>query len=104
MTEAEWLDCTDPAKMLEFLRGKASERKFRLFACGCCRSLFPLITDKYSRQAIKVAERYADGDVASEKLRFAWGSARRAAQTRRRSHQHDEATAEDYALWAVALA
>jgi hypothetical protein len=31
MTEAEWLACADPEKMLEFLRGRASERKLRLF-------------------------------------------------------------------------
>jgi len=35
MTEAEWLACNDPAMMLDCLRGKASGRKLRLFACAC---------------------------------------------------------------------
>jgi hypothetical protein len=26
MTEAEWLACTDPTPMLEFLEGRASDR------------------------------------------------------------------------------
>jgi hypothetical protein len=39
MTEQEWLACPDPQKMLEFLRGKASERKFRLFACAFGRAV-----------------------------------------------------------------
>ncbi|OAI54111.1 hypothetical protein AYO44_15430 [Planctomycetaceae bacterium SCGC AG-212-F19] len=34
MTEAEWLACEDPQKMLTFLRGKGSERKLRLLAMG----------------------------------------------------------------------
>ena len=39
MTEADWLACTDPRRMLGFLRGKASERKWRLFACALCRAV-----------------------------------------------------------------
>ena len=60
MTEAEWLTATDPTPMLEFLRGKASERKLRLFAVACCRQ-WHLLTDDKSRRAIEVAELYEDG-------------------------------------------
>ena len=40
MTEAEWLACTDPERMLEFLKGKASGRKLRLFVVECVRTAF----------------------------------------------------------------
>lgn len=56
MTEAEWLACTDPMPMIEFLRGTASERKLRLFACACCRRIWPLLSDKHSRTALKIAD------------------------------------------------
>ena len=39
MTEAEWLAATDPVPMLEFPRGKASDRKLRLAVCGAARLL-----------------------------------------------------------------
>jgi hypothetical protein len=62
MTEAEWLACTDPTPMLKILRGKASERKLRLFAAACCWKIWPLLTARHSslldheRRAVAVAE------------------------------------------------
>jgi hypothetical protein len=59
MTEQEWLACTEPKSMLEVLRGKASDRKLRLFACACCRRVWHLLEDIQSRHTIEVAENYA---------------------------------------------
>jgi hypothetical protein len=70
VTEAEWLACTYAAPLLEFLRGKASDRKFRLFAVACCRRLGEDRLSFYleTEQALLVAERFADG-LASEEER-----------------------------------
>jgi hypothetical protein len=62
MTEQEWLNCTEPQRMLDFLRGKASDRSLRLFACASCRRVWHLLTEGRGRKAIEVAECYADID------------------------------------------
>ena len=36
MTEQEWLAHDDPLPMLEFVAGRTSDRKLRLFLCACC--------------------------------------------------------------------
>lgn len=59
MNEMEWLECTDPTPMLEFLRGKISERKLRLFAVACVQRYS--MVDGAMRQIIRTSELYADG-------------------------------------------
>ena len=59
MTEEEWLTGSNPASLLDFLRGKASNRKARLYTVWCCRQCerFP---DTRLQAAINLAERLED--------------------------------------------
>jgi hypothetical protein len=68
VTEAEWLTASDPMSMLEFLRGKASDRRVRLLGCNCCRRCWPLL-DNRSRSGVEASERYADGGIDRDALR-----------------------------------
>jgi hypothetical protein len=54
--------------MLDFLQGKISERKLRLFAVACCRPLWHLL-DARKRRAIEILERYADGEPTENAVR-----------------------------------
>jgi hypothetical protein len=68
MTEAEWQECSEATVLLNFLRGKGSDRKWRLYACGCCRAAWHLLTDQQSRRAVEVAETFAEGGGSRQAL------------------------------------
>jgi hypothetical protein len=68
MTESEWHACTDPQTLLAALGDGPEERELRLLACACCRRVGYLITDRASRRAIEVAERFADGTASEQEL------------------------------------
>jgi len=86
MTEAEWQACNDPQPMLACFWYRlvqadsvgshevpppftASDRKLRLFAVACCRSVWPLVIDSRNRNAVEVAERFADGEATKQEMR-----------------------------------
>jgi hypothetical protein len=97
MTEAEWQSGSDPDAMLEFLWGRASERKLRLFAAACCRRVWPRLKDERSEGAVEVLERWADGTASREELVAAHGSAWEAWGTPARTAVAD-ASAVDWSL------
>ena len=73
MTEADWLDCNDPKKMLEFLRENPSHRKLRLFACASCRRYRRKFAGEGAyRKSVELIEQYLDEKASPEE----WNDAR----------------------------
>jgi hypothetical protein len=68
MTEAEWETCIDPQRMLAFLKGKVSERKLRLFACGLWRHARLLHLTVEEMRLVEAAERLAEGQGGEERF------------------------------------
>src|SRR5262249_50826432 len=66
MTEVEWLGAVEPNTMLVHLRGRASDRKLRLFAVACCWRIAELFTDPRSRDVLNLTELHADGLVSTK--------------------------------------
>src|SRR5579884_4541723 len=73
MTPEEWWDrCTDPLTMLEHIGPTADARGLRLFACACARRVWHLLVDDRSKDAVVVAEDYAEGRTSGERRAAAW--------------------------------
>jgi hypothetical protein len=75
MTEMEWQGCDNIDTMLPLLGDSLTPRKWRLFACACCRRLWPSLLDPRSRNAVEVSESFADGQVDPTTLTIAWQAA-----------------------------
>jgi hypothetical protein len=69
VTEVEWLACVDAKAMLVFLRGRATKRQLRLIGCACLGRVAHLLTDGRARDAVAVAERFADGSASEAEVK-----------------------------------
>src|SRR3954466_13403347 len=79
VAEHEGVVSTDPKAMLTTVKGRASDRKLRLFACACSRRNWSLLPDERSRRAVEVAEAFADGVGTRKDMEAAKASALEAA-------------------------
>ena len=89
----EWAleNCTDMQQAWETLptnwliwtatrEGVLTDKELRLFAVFCARQVEHLLTDDRSRNAITVAEKFANGEATKEELEAAWAAAEEAAE------------------------
>lgn len=101
-SEQEWFSCGQPQKMLTYLRGKASERKLRLFDVACCRRIWGELRDERSRRAIEIAEEYAEGRSDKRTLNQARQDARTAHGAAQQVVSDIPRTAVNLASWTAA--
>jgi hypothetical protein len=103
MTEHEWLASVNTRAMIAAVRGKGSDRLWRLFAVACVRGAGDRLRDGRSRKALEVAERFADGTATRTQLRTARALAQAAADQAHRDEWEDEFRAK-FCLDAAYLA
>jgi hypothetical protein len=97
MTEAEWLVCENPLRMLRAISDSIRERQARLFGCACCRHIWGLLPDE-SKMALEISERSADGLATRKECDLAFKQAEAVALARGRPWQPDALT---YAMASV---
>ena len=76
MNEVSWLTERGNAQamlwrlrsMPKITRSRSGKRKLRLFACECCRLVWEQLPDPRLHEAVKVAERFAEGQASKEDL------------------------------------
>jgi hypothetical protein len=84
LNEQEWLDGSDPDVALAFVaaednptkrKSRPSDRKLRLFGCACCRRIWSLLSPEWAKEAVLVAEAYADDLAGESDLKAAFSKA-----------------------------
>ena len=98
MTESEWLTYPHPNWLLAAARSIASlqsprgRRKFRLFACACCRQIDRLFRIPAAHKALEAAEQFADGLIDKAALAAI-----------RKQWKREMSAGRDHAMWAVTV-
>ncbi len=107
MTEAQWLAANDPVPMLATLQAgrKISERKLRLFACGCCRRLPPLAEGPAAGMLVAL-ERCVEGQAGPSEVAAIVQDAEEAVERLawENEAENNDAEAALTALWHLAWA
>lgn len=98
MTEAEWLQESDPEFLLDHLEGHASARKLRLLALACCQRVEHLLTDERSRASIATVEVFVNGQASPAEREAAFARAQAVIED-----QFDPTTAEPDATWVACV-
>jgi len=80
MTEAEWQASEDTDELIAWVLPRAGQHEMALFAAACCRRCWGLLAAKESRDAVQVAERFADGGADHWQCGEAVSAARKAAE------------------------
>jgi hypothetical protein len=82
--EREWLSCMEWDCMTQWIDNRfgprladrnGTYRKFRLFAALCCRFIWQEFADESFRQAVEIAEAYAEGLATESDRKRAWRNA-----------------------------
>lgn len=103
MTDAEWAVCGAPSRMLEHLGDGPIDRPRRLLGCGLGRHIWPALADARSRDAVEIAERFADG-AADEAERAAAEAGARAAMRKARRYNRNQGRYECFGTGVPAWA
>jgi hypothetical protein len=83
MTEEEWLRGIELGSMVQHLNPSRYDRKLRLFAVACCRSVWSTLDEHPEFQRlIEASEDFADGKVSQQHLRESHGATVRHDQNR----------------------
>ena len=90
--QQHWIKCCAAGDRAEnfFPHAGLSPRRSRLFAAAACRRIWPLLTDQRSREAVELAERYADGQASVGEL----ADARAASAAAAYAHEWESQAAE----------
>lgn len=84
MTGAEWQECEEPDRLMNYFSANPSRRKFRLFTVACCRRIWQVRTARPTasqRTAVDLAERLAEGLATDEDRQRALQAARTQSST-----------------------
>jgi hypothetical protein len=105
MTEAEWLTGTDCRAMMRALRGRASDRKLRLFAAACWQRLRHLLQDGHLRWFLGLLEPHADGLVPPQEIAAArqavWVAVQSLMQVRPTGETREQLAARRLGRWGA---